>query len=434
MRMSTKQPYPRTLVVSNNPFSTTSNNGKTLASFFKDFPKDKIAQLYFSPALPDEDRFQNYFQITDLQMFRSYFPWEKPPGRIVSSSTSHRGARKGVTGKNVSSTLRKSEVARITRELCWAGGKWKTESLNSWLTDFSPEIIFFCAGDSGFAYDITNHIRQMFDAKLVVYITDDYVLPRDTMSPAWWVRRNYLFDKMKETVQQSDLFVTISQEMKEAYKQLFGVDSIVAMNMTESMRSGPNASSSEGTITLIYAGGLHFNRYKTLSLLANSIARYNLEDENRKAFLKIFSGSEVNRNIKRRLNVPGASQFCGFLDAQELKNELNRCDIPVHVESFDSKSIESTRLSISTKIPEYLSLGKPVLAIGPSEVASIRYIKDSAYCILSPDTIYEELQILLNDENLKNDLSRKALAQFEQNHTPSVVSKRLIESMISTIA
>lgn len=106
MRMSTKQPYPRTLVVSNNPFSTTSNNGKTLASFFKDFPKDKIAQLYFSPALPDEESFPNYFQITDLQMFRSYFPWEKPPGRVVSSSKSHYGARKGVTGRNVSSTLK----------------------------------------------------------------------------------------------------------------------------------------------------------------------------------------------------------------------------------------------------------------------------------------------------------------------------------------
>ena len=41
---------------------------------------------------------------------------------------------------------------------------------------------------------------------------------------------------MKKAVQKSDLFITISEEMRVTYKNLFGVDSILAMNMTENMR------------------------------------------------------------------------------------------------------------------------------------------------------------------------------------------------------
>jgi hypothetical protein len=39
---------PRVLFVSVNPFSATSNNGKTFASFFEGYPKASIAQLYFT--------------------------------------------------------------------------------------------------------------------------------------------------------------------------------------------------------------------------------------------------------------------------------------------------------------------------------------------------------------------------------------------------
>ena len=179
----------------------------------------------------------------------------------------------------------------------------------------------------------------------------------------------------------------------------------------------------------LYAGGLHFKRYETLNLLAKSIAKYNLNTKGKKAILKIYSGSEPSRDIKRYLNIKGASMFCGSLTPQELKVELNRCDIPVHVESFDRKCIESTRLSISTKIPEYLSLGKPVLAIGPSEVASMKYLEECAFCITNSDIIYEELMKFLADNKLKENLSNEALNKFNKNHNTDIYVKVMREHM-----
>jgi len=186
-------------------------------------------------------------------------------------------------------------------------------------------------------------------------------------------------------------------------------------------------------IVMVYAGGLHYNRHKTLGLLAKSIQRYNSKG-NKKVFLKIFSGSKVTRNIKKELNIEGASHLFGFLDEKNLKKELNNCDIPVHVESFDQSSIESTRLSISTKIPEYLSLGKPILAIGPSNVSSLKYLKDSAYCIVRPENVYSDLKNLLEDHSLKKALGEKAYSMYRRNHLPSIVSKRLVRAIVKTMS
>ena len=58
----------------------------------------------------------------------------------------------------------------------------------------------------------------------------------------------------------------------------------------------------------------------------------------------------------------------------------------VHVEAFDKKNRKITRLSLSTKISEYVASGAKVLAIGPAEVGSMRCLADRqlGLCIYHP--------------------------------------------------
>lgn len=426
MRNNKAEKYPKILVISNNAFSETSNNGKTLASFFKEFPKERVAQLYFNNEFPDDNDYYNYYRITDKEMLKSKVS-NQGPGRTVQVPQKNKNINK-VSGKSLLIKFKKSNISRILRELLWMNSRWETDSLDQWLNQFSPEIVFLCAGDSGFAYDISNKIKSKFDAKLIVYITDDYILPRKSISLFWWIRRNYIFTKMKHTVQQSDLFITISKEMRNTYKELFKVDSFLAMNMTTSLhRKDIIKSGNKNKIILIYAGGLHFNRYKTLHLLSKAIHEFNQKSYGRKAFLKIYSGAKPDEKIKKYLNIEDASEFYGYLNGEDLIKELNSCDIPVHVEAFDSKSIESTKLSISTKIPEYLSLKKPVLAIGPSRVASMNYLKESAYCITEIKQISTKLQEFLNNDELKLELAKKAAEQYDENHNSETALQKLLQ-------
>ena len=55
-KLSTKEAIRvRVLIVSHNVFSRTSNMGKTLLSYFRDFQPDEIAQFYIHSEIPTDD-------------------------------------------------------------------------------------------------------------------------------------------------------------------------------------------------------------------------------------------------------------------------------------------------------------------------------------------------------------------------------------------
>ncbi len=416
---------PKVLIVSNNSLSMTNNNGKTLESFFSSFDANQISQLYFSSEVPNSSVCDSFFRISDRDIVHNLFKNNFSCGEVISQ---HELDISGVIKDekiSINSNLKKFQTIRLIRELFWAIGKWNTKELNKWLDKFSPNIIFFCAGDSIFAYKIASFLADKYKSKLVVYITDDYVLPRNSINPFWWIRRNIILKQMRRIVKKSDLFMTISDKMKNIYKNFLGRDSIVAVNMTDSMKLDINDELRSDEIFLVYTGGLHFNRYKTLSLLANSIKKYNRINISKKNIkLRIYSNQKPNKSILNKLNVKGASQYCGSLDSNNLKKVLNECSILVHVESFDSQSIKSTKLSISTKIPEYLSLSKPILAIGPSEVASMEYLSEVAYCITSKKNLYVKLSEFIIDDNLKIRLSNDAANKYKNCHNKLELEKK----------
>ena len=409
----------KVLVISNNAFSQTKNNGKTLASLFEYFQPENIAQLYFNPELPDVDRFNKYYQITDLDMLRSLFSRRCRTGRQVQTNEGEKSRicvrRKFVV--DMYNKIKNWSCSRLFREIIWALGSWDTPELNSWINEFSPDIIFFCAGDSGFAYDITAKLKNRLKTKFVVYITDDYVLPRRSIDVLWWIRRNRLLRKMRKAVNDSDLFITVSEKMATVYESFLGKESFVVSNLTDSLKT-QTAKKQEDRVNFVYAGGLHSNRYKTIHQLAKNIKEFNEKQttSDRKVFLSIYTNTEPSRAALKRINISGASEYRGSLKKDELIDVLNRSDILVFVESFDRRSIEATRLSLSTKIPEYLSLEKPVLAIGPSNVASMEYLSDVAFCVNDPRDIYASLEALVGDAQLRERIASAASKKYSQYH------------------
>lgn len=402
----------KTLIISNNVLSTQNNNGKTLLSFFRELPSDMLAQIYFSNEDIEGSFASEYYRISEHEILRSLFNRSIKVGsqfNYVGDSTLD-----GINRTNPYSNirlnssfidlLRRSNTARIARELAWELSKIDHRSLYKWVSSFDPDVIFFCAGDSLFAYKIYQTVcSYMPNAKKVIYITDDYVTRRETLSPAWWLRRNLILNSMKEAVINSDLFITISEDMRNEYQSLLGKDSIIAFNMSSDIRIDNFEKHKREDLLLVYTGGLHFKRWETLAALARAIKQFNLKN-NRSVKLEIYSHQPVEAKIKNILNVDGASIFYGGLNEDGVKQVLNNADILVHVESFAKDCIESTRLSVSTKISEYISVGNQIFAIGPSSIASMKLLKNYVCCADSLEDIPQKLDYLLNnnidDQNL----------------------------------
>lgn len=380
------------LVISNNPFSKTNNNGKTLASFFKN-PKFEVSQLYFSDEKPTDNYYKNFYKISDRDILNKFLKNENTSSNITNNTNSY----------TTKINIKKSNFSRLIREVLWKITKWKSVDLIRWLDEINPDIIFFCAGDSIFAYRIFNFILNRYNSKSIIYVTDDYILPRRTVNMFWWIRRNLVFRSLKNSLDLSDLFIVISEKMRSKYRDIFGKDSIVMINATK-INKIENLESKSNILNFVYAGGLNFNRYKTLSLISEAISKNNAYSD-KKAYLKIFSGTILEEEQLKKIEIEGASKFYGFLNEKELEAELNKADVLIHVESFEKKIIESTRLSVSTKISEYISLCKPILSVGPDCIASMEYLSDCALCITNASNVYKEINMLINDDELLSKLT-----------------------------
>lgn len=398
----------KVLIVSMNPMSNTLNNGKTISSFFYEYPIKCLAQLYFSSALPESDVCENYFRISDRDVIKSRLHFSKECGGKVVSVNDKKETTNQDTPK-----IMKNNVSRLAREFVWSQ-RWKTDKLLAWLDEINPEVVFFVAGDVVFSHRIALFVKKRYKAKLVTFITDDYVLPRLTINPFWWLRRNYVFSSMKKLIKESDQLVTISQYMKDVYSELFHKDSYVAVNMTESLKQDYKGLRHDG-IRLIYAGGVHFNRDKIIKKLACCIKEINIK-LGMNIYLDIYSGQTLSSRQIKEMEAEGVAKFKGKVMGEELKKVLNDADILVFVESFKKKNIYDTRLSLSTKIPEYLSLGKPIFAIGPTEVSSMMYLKDVAVCVNDVNKISEALIDLVTNPKKQIEMGYNAINKYRLYH------------------
>ena len=414
----------RLLIISNSVLSSTRGNGKTILSYFDCLPKQCVRQLYFSTETPTVGGYE-YYQLNDKDIIRGQF-CRKKRGRAIS----------GVKDQAVSDFVYKSAriktpFFRIMRECLWFK-KWKSPQLIKWLDDYMPTSVFFVGGDSIFAYAICKYICERFRARISLYITDDYIMPRHDESLLSKLRRSLVAKKMKACAKNCDVFFTISRPMQKAYGKLFGKESHLIVNMPSSLKRDATVKDN-ASLTMVYAGSLYYGRENMIAQIAHSIQRYNSQN-NETVYLKIFANTAPEESVLKKIEVEGASGYCGSLGQNELIEELNEADILVFVESFDEEEKEKTRFSLSTKVPEYLSLGKPIFAVGPGDIGSMDYLSDVAACVNDESKIYDALNDLVNDKQYQKRLGEKAEAKYYRNHDKKTVQANLIDLVLGSEA
>jgi len=102
-------------------------------------------------------------------------------------------------------------------------------------------------------------------------------------------------------------------------------------------------------------------------------------------------------------------------------------DVLVHVESFFEEDSARTRLSISTKIPQYMASGKAILAYGPSDLTSLRYInRNRAGVVFTDEGNISGLAgiawELVESRQLRESLGREGRTAAEVRHARGRVS------------
>lgn len=384
----------KVLIVSHNPITTYNNMGKTFMALFSAFSPDELCQLYLYPSVPDSDICRDYYRFTDMDALRSVLDRGRVGETVTADLEQHSLYTSDKEEQVYSAPRNKTDIMRLGRDVIWKLSNWNNPSLNEWIDRQTPDIVFAAVGMQEMLYDMAMSIARQRGLPLISYICDDYYYsaPSDGIIPK--IRVKHLRRKIEEMMKASSMVVTISQELTDSYSETFSVRAETVMTCPLfQVRSYLGGVGGMVKKSLVYMGNIESGREQSLLELGEALHEVN----NFSATgynLDIYTG-EKRPEVLSKLSACPSISLHGFVTGDEYKKVFDSADVFIHVESFEAENRERVRYSVSTKIIECLASGRPLLAYGPADVASIAYLRRNDCAALAQS--HEELFTIIND-------------------------------------
>ena len=417
----------KVLIISHNSISVNQNMGKTLGNLFSGYKVDELAQLYFYPSIPPQNKCKDFYRITDNDIYMRLLRRKETCGGPIYPVSDEEKLYDSIILKKKYTFFKKYRSRLLVfRDIIWRNRYWNSEDLKIWLKKVSPDVIFFAAGDSIFSYRITLHLARMMEIPIVVYFCDDFYTHYSIISVIGKIHHLILKRYIRKICHISRKQIFITDELNRMYKIFCDREGYVIRTpiclkrIKEKKISKPLIVSFFGNITL--------NRWRTLYSLATAIKRVNENDV--KVILNIYSSCE-DKKIINKLTIDNSSFFKGFVNKREMVLRIQESDVLLHVESFKSKDIKRVKSSFSTKLSDYLSVERVILGVGPLDVASLSFLSELnlGYIINQESLIYENLRDFVNNFGYYQRKYGKRTENFINNNSikkNSVIMKSIL--------
>jgi hypothetical protein len=425
------------LIITDEVWNDEVHGNNILTNWFEGINAD-FANIYCSPGKPSNKICNNYFQITDKMVLKSLITKKKAGKRILLEkdylNTKNFVADEG--SRKIYRILKKitTETLRLLRDLIWKYGNYDTDGISQFIDHFSPDIIFSPRMATIKMLRVEKIVYDLAKVPIVAFTGDaEYTLKLLRLSPIFWIRRFLLRKELRKMMHNYSLYYTLSNEQKLQYESLFGYKFKILRKTGIFINIRHEEKQINKPITLIYAGKLYSNRWKTLINLVKAIKKLNVT--NQEFFLKIYSKDKLSRYQNRILNDGYNSVFMGAVQAKDLKNVYHKADIVLHVESLDIKNRLLTKFSFSTKIIDCLESTCAVMVISWDKHSGYTYLEseDAAILVQSKNEILVKLREIYDNKNLINDYAEKAYECGVRNHQRGIIQKMLLDDFRDVI-
>lgn len=425
---------PKVLVIGINAWRE-DGTAHTLMDIFRCWDPDRLALVYARADLPDTDVCKRYFQISENQIIGSILkPWKKV-GRIVENT--HVVKQSEVEAEHARYTQahkKSSSLLPLLREIVWKFGHWKTPALKKFVLDFNPDIIFIPIYPVAYMGRIQRYIAKLTGKPTVCYLADDNYSYDSCQNLCSYIHRFWLRHHVGPIARNcKDMFVIVEKE-KEDTDRRFGTDSKILTKSIDFNGRTYVHRQLNNPLRFIYTGSMIIGRDRTLALVSDAINEVNRQKGEVKAEMFIYSQTEPCDRILRRINI-GASHFCGRISRDEVLKVQQEADVVIFAEALDGKEANVAKLSFSTKITDYISNGKCVLAIGRDYIAPIDYFQrnDAAIIVHFPEEIVTQVNRIVDNPTLIDEYGRKAFDCAVRNHEKDMMIRRFIGTMLHAV-
>lgn len=426
----------RILVILRSAWRSDNNSGNTMTDFFPDIANSSVYSLCMREQKPDNPVALRNFAISEQQIMKNILH----PNRIGKET----GAVKNTPDASVQVQHEKklydtakqiqSVLLRIARECVWMFCGWKNENLRAYLREVQPDVIFMPVFNCFYPFKILRYVKRMTGARVVLFHADDnYTLRQISFNPLYWLYRFRLRHYVCEAVKDASLNYVISEIQKQDYEKAFGVPCKILTKSADFSKEPPVKEKYNTPLQLVFTGNIGTNRWKSLAIIAEALEQINQNGV--RAQLRIYTATPLTAKMEKALKKGDSSFIMGSVPASEVPQIQSDADILVHVEALDLKNKLAVRQSFSTKLVDYFKAARPILAVGPHDVASIEHLIRND-CALTGETVEEvrrALESVLDNPDKLKDLSQKAYVCGKKNHDKDKMHQ-MLQTDLETIA
>ena len=423
-----EEKLPKVLVVGINAWRKDATS-HTLMNIFSCWDSDKLALLYTRADLPNTNVCSRFFQISENDVLKSVFkPWIKTGREVQSTDIVNNAGVEEEHKRYAKARKKRSYLMAVSREIVWMLGHWKSKALKDFVQDFKPDIIFCPIYPTAYMGKLQRYIKKITGKPIVCYLADDNYSYDSCKGVLSYLHRFILRKQVKYLATHcKEMFVIVDKE-KEETDRLFDTNSVILTKGLDFSKLDYRPHSVGQPIKFVYTGNLIIGRDKTLALVADLLNKINGDEV--KATLEVYSPDTVDEVTMARLN-NGCSKHCGFIPREKVGEVQQNADVVIFAEALEGKDSHAARLSFSTKITDYLSNSKCILAIGKGDIAPMDYFvrNDSAITATDEVQLEEKLRYILNNPQMIEEYGQKAFDCAKRNHNKETIDKRFIQTI-----
>ncbi|MDP9929209.1 hypothetical protein [Variovorax paradoxus] len=390
--------FPKVLVVSAAPINRIDATGITMSNLFAGWPIDRIAQIYDSASAPDPAYCAKVwrFSSNDIASVRLA---KKILGRFRASRS------RQIAISTDTSTVQVQDFSNDLGLLAAVGDIAPfraSPTLLEWADEFAPDVIYTLLGGSRIC-GLVIQLAKRLGKPVVPHFMDDWP---STLYESHRLRklfRGVMARRLTDVFRRAPIGLAIGSGMAEAMNARYDKKFDYFMNCVECNSGIPVIKNSDSNaVRFGYVGGLHLNRWRTLLALAETLEATTFSGIS--LSLEICAPAKDIELYGKHFSSFGSVSRLFSVPPDQVANVLGSYDVLVHAESFSPEDSRFTKLSVSTKIPQYMAAGRPILAIGPNSLSSIQYIVQS------------QAGLIVTEEGV-NSMLTDALRQLAESET-----------------
>lgn len=416
------------LIISHNIIDNSNNVGKTVISLLKKWPKEDVFSIYLRNEIRPTMLCDNSYMISDRDVLAGLLHFssahcgkiqkaDRKSPNLIGDSGAYRMGNK------------RYPIVSLVRDLIWHSGIWKTRRLREWVKSVNPDVILFVPNDYTLAFEILEYVLPLTNARLYTFFTDDSFYYNQHTGIIDQLRRKWLRNIGQRVVNKTNGMITASDLMKLEYKEVLGKDSIVLGNCVEISEYKDQCNSFDRPVLNIsYIGNLHSNRWQCLIDIADALVSISQQIK-QTVHINVYTASDLDDSILSRLKSYECIKFHGSIPSSEVRKVQESSDALLHIEAFDYKSKVSTRLSMSTKIFEYMARQIPMFAYGPHDISSMCFIASGPYGMscTSKEKLQQSLIEFIKNKSKRDEICDRAYRYAKANFKEDIISHRCYE-------